>query len=159
MMRALRLYHAASSYYSMIARLAFVERELTFEGMIVDIHRRRAHFEPSYVRLNPNMTVPTFVDGERVLSDSRDILLFAFDKTMETLDDDAARWLAAHYAFPIDELTFGWLLGWNALARYAVPRSLARAEARLRDLFARPSFKAADVWTRIKLVPMVRQIL
>ena len=41
-----------------------------------------------------------------------------------------------HYAFPIDELTFAWLLRWNPLARRFVPKSLTAAEARLRALAA-----------------------
>jgi tetrachloro-p-hydroquinone reductive dehalogenase len=128
----MRLYQAASSFYSMIARLALVEAQVPFERVVVDIHRRRAQHHPDYVRLNPNMTVPTLVDGDRVLSDSHDILLFAFGKTKASLDAATARWVDAQYAFPIEDLTFAWLLGWNALARRGVPRGLASAEATLR---------------------------
>ena len=143
----MRLYHAASSYYSMIARLALVETKRSYEGVLVDIHRRLGQFDPGYVRLNPNMTVPTLVDGERVLADSRDILLFAFGKTDGTLDDETAQSVAAHYAFPIEELTFGWLLGWNALARRLVPKNLAKVEARLRGL-AKEHAELTDLYLR-----------
>ena len=91
-------------------------------------------FDPANVRLNPNMTVPTLTDGGRVLADSRDILLFAFGRTSETLGSEATRWVAAQYAFPIEELTFGWMMSWNPIVRRVVPRMLARTEARIRGL-------------------------
>jgi tetrachloro-p-hydroquinone reductive dehalogenase len=118
----------------MIARLALVETKRSFTGVTVDIHRRLAQFEPDYVRLNPSMTVPTLVDGDRVMPDSLRILLFAFGKTMEDLDDATKPWVKNHYAFPIEELTFGWLLSWNPIVRRAVPKQLASAERRLRAL-------------------------
>jgi glutathione S-transferase len=125
-----RLYHASSSYYSMIARLALVEAKIAFEPVPVDIHRRMAQFEPEYARINPNMTVPSLVLGDRVLSESRDVVAYALPR-----DDEATEgWLDRHYGFPIEELTFGWLLGWNPLAPRFVAKSLARAEARLRAL-------------------------
>ena len=127
-----RLYHTASSYYSAVARLALVEGGVAFTSVPVDIHRRKAQLEPGYVRLNPGMTVPTLVLGDRVLTESRDIACHAFGAR----GDDAAtrRSLDDHYAFPVEELTFGWLLRWNPLARRAVPRTLAATEARLRAL-------------------------
>src|SRR5262245_23284361 len=100
-----RLYHAASSYYSMIARLALVENGHGFESVLVDIHRRREQLEPAYVRLNPGMTVPTLVDvpgaPPRILADSRDILRFAFAAEASGFDSETERWVGAHYAFPI----------------------------------------------------------
>lgn len=33
-----RLYHALSSYYSMIARLALIEGGIAYEPVVVDIH-------------------------------------------------------------------------------------------------------------------------
>jgi len=142
-----RLFHAASSYYSMIARLGLVEAKRPFTSVSLDIHRRLAQFEPDYARLNPNMTVPTLVDGDRVLPESRDILLFAFARTMSDLAEETKRWLTRHYAFPIEELTFGWLLGWNPVARRAVPKQLEAAERRLRAL-ADEHADLADVYRR-----------
>src|SRR5262245_46513724 len=56
-----RLYHAPSSYYSMIARLALAEGGIAYEPVFVEIHVRMTQQQPDYVRLNPNMTVPTLV--------------------------------------------------------------------------------------------------
>lgn len=131
----------------MIARLALVERGVPFESVSVDIHRRAQQLAPDYARLNPNLTVPTLqVDG-RVLSQSRDILLFAFGTTEAALDDATRGWLDRHYAFPIEELTFGWLLSWNPLARPAVRRTLVATEKRLRQL-ATEHADLADVYAR-----------
>ncbi|APR78847.1 Hypothetical protein A7982_04194 [Minicystis rosea] len=142
-----RLHHTASSYYSAIARLALVERGIPFESVRVDIHRRMEQLAPDYARINPNLTVPTLEIDGRVLSQSRDILLFAFGTTEAALDDATRSWLDRHYAFPIDELTFGWLLSWNPLARSAVRRSLATTEKRLRQLAAE-HVDLADVYGR-----------
>jgi glutathione S-transferase len=37
----LRLYHAPSSYYSMVARLALLEADVSFESQRMDIHPRK----------------------------------------------------------------------------------------------------------------------
>ena len=100
----------------MIARLALIEAGIAFESITVDIHRRKQQLEPAYVRLNPNMTVPTLEVGASIrLDQSRDIV--------------------AH-AFPIEELTFGWLLNWNPLAPRVIPKSLKGIEEKLRGLAA-----------------------
>jgi glutathione S-transferase len=126
-----RLHNAPSSYYSMIARLALVEARVPFTSVKIDIHRRKAQLSPAYARLNPHMTVPTLDLGDRVLTDSRDIVLYAFG---EPTEEATTRWLDRHYEFPIEELTFGWMLRRNPLARWVVPRQLAGMETKLRDL-------------------------
>jgi glutathione S-transferase len=142
-----RLHHTASSYYSMIARLALVERGIPFTSVRVDIHRKKQQLAPDYARLNPNLTVPTLELDGRVLSQSRDILLFAFGADHAPLDGATQGWLDRHYAFPVDELTFGWLLSWNPLARPLVLKSLRATEARLRELaIEHPDL--ADVYER-----------
>lgn len=130
----MRLYHTSSSYYSMIARLALAERGVPFQSIEMDIHRRKQQFAPDYARLNPNLTVPTLdVDGT-ALSQSRDILLYAFGVNETALDSATAHWLDLHYAFPVDELTFGWLLSHNPLARLVIGHTLKATEKRLREL-------------------------
>lgn len=142
-----RLYHAASSYYSMIARLALIEADRPFVPVKLDIHRRMAQFAPDYARLNPNMTVPTLMLEGAPLSDSRLILFHAFGRAEDQADDATRRLVALQYDFPIDELTFSWLLRWNALARRFVPGKLAAAERRLRALAeAHPDL--ADLYRR-----------
>ena len=119
-----QLFHSPSSYYSMIARLALTKSGRSFSLAKVDIHRRMAQLAPSYVRINPHMTVPALVLPGRTMADSRDILTWAYrDQRFEPPVEDA---VARQYRFAIDELTFSCLLRSNALARRIVPGKLAR---------------------------------
>lgn len=126
-----RLYHAPSSYYSMIARLALAEGGVAHDRVFMDIHLRLAQQRPAYVRLNPHMTVPTLVLPDRVLIESRDIATFALGTTEADLDAESRAWLDLHYALPIEELTFGLLLARNRMARIMVPKALGRAHRNL----------------------------
>lgn len=126
-----RLYHALSSYYSMIARLALVEGGIAYEPIVVDIHLKMTQQQPDYVRLNANMTVPTLVLPDRILDQSRDIAKYALGVSEATLDGDAKAWLDLHYGYPIEELTFGGLLARNPLARIVIPKRLEAVRRRL----------------------------
>src|SRR6185436_4351938 len=128
-----RLYHALSSYYSMIARLALVEGDIAYEPIVVDIHLKMVQQQPDYVRLNPNMTVPTLVLPDRILDQSRDIAEYALGVSEATIDGETKAWLDLHYGYPIEELTFGGLLARNPLARTMIPK---RLEATRRQLLA-----------------------
>lgn len=124
------LYNAPPSYYSQIARLGLVEAGIDFDSRVIDIHRRRQNLEPDYVRLNPNMTVPTLVLPDRTLVESRDILEYALGAG----DGEAKGWVDRHYTFEIEQLTFGKLLSWNPIARTMIPRGMETQEANLRKL-------------------------
>jgi glutathione S-transferase len=126
-----RLYHALSSYYSMIARLALVEGGIAYESVVIDIHLRMAQQRPDYVRLNPNMTVPTLVLPDRILDQSRDIAEYALGVSEATIDGETKAWLDLHYGYPIEELTFGGLLARSPLARIMIPRRLESVRRRL----------------------------
>jgi glutathione S-transferase len=132
-----RLYHALSSYYSMIARLALAEGGIAYEAVVVDIHLRMTQQQPDYVRLNPNMTVPTLVLPDRILDQSRDIAEYALGVSEATLDGDTKAWLDLHYGYPIEELTFGGLLARSPLARIMIPKRLEAVRRRLLDRAAR----------------------
>ena len=131
-----RLYHAPSSYFSMIARLALAEAGLDHEQVFVDIHFRGSQQLPAYARLNPNLTIPTLVLPERVLDQSRDILHLAMVEAGQELNAETRSWVDLHYAFPIEELTFGGLLAQHALARAIIPDKLAATRRRLLRLAA-----------------------
>jgi glutathione S-transferase len=126
------LYNAPPSYYSQIARLALAEGGIDYESVVIDIHRRRQNVEPAYVRLNPNMTIPTLVLPDKTLTESRDILDFA----LGAASGEAKAWVDRQYAYMIEELTFGKLTSWNPIARKMIPRTMASQEARLRELAA-----------------------
>ena len=131
-----RLYHAPPSYYSMIARLALAEAGIAHEQTFVDIHLRGSQQAPDYVRLNPNMTVPTLVLPGRTLDQSRDILLFSRNLDEDGLDADTRNWIDLHDAFPVEELTFGLFLTRHRLARVLLPAKLAATRRRLLKLAA-----------------------
>lgn len=126
------LYHAPPSYYSQIARLALHEGNVVYTSHPIDIHRRRQNMEPDYVRLNPNMTVPTLVLPDRTIIESRDVV----ELSLGAAEDDAKAWVDRHYSFLIDELTFGRLVSWNPIARRMIPRTLGKNAARFRELAA-----------------------
>jgi tetrachloro-p-hydroquinone reductive dehalogenase len=123
-----RLYQTPSSYYSMIARLALAEGGIAYERVFVDIHYRLGQQQPDYVRLNPGMTVPTLVLADRVLVESRDIAEYALGVAA---DAETKAWLDLHYAYPIEELTFGGILARNPLARIMIPKRLDAARRQL----------------------------
>ena len=125
-----RLYQTPSSYYSMIARLALAEGGIAYERVFVDIHFRLGQQQPDYVRLNPGMTVPTLVLADRILVQSRDIAEYALGAAT---DPETKAWVDLHYAYPIEELTFGGILARNPLARILIPK---RLEAVRRQLLA-----------------------
>lgn len=125
------LYHAPSSYYSMIARLALAESGIAYKSVLVDIHARMNQQKPDYARLNPNMTVPTLVLADRVLDQSRDIAEYALGAGQTAPDRQTQAWLDLHYAYPIEELTFGGILARNPLARILIPRRLRAIHHRL----------------------------
>lgn len=114
----------------MIARLALAEGGIAHECVFVDIHFRLSQQQPDYVRLNPEMTVPTLVLADRILDQSRDIAEYALKSA---LDGETKAWLDLHYGYPIEELTFGGILARNPLARIMIPK---RLEATRRQLLA-----------------------
>jgi tetrachloro-p-hydroquinone reductive dehalogenase len=115
----------------MIARLALAEGGVAYEPVFVDIHFRRSQQRPDYVRLNPNMTVPTLALANRILDQSRDIAEFALGVGEATLDGYAKAWLDLHYGYPIEELTFGGFLARNPMARIMIPKLLRSTHRRL----------------------------
>lgn len=126
-----RLFHAPSSYYSMIARLALAEVGIDYKPVLVDIHIRMTQQSPDYVRLNPNMSVPTLTLTGRNIGQSRLIAEFAFNRADIHLNVETKYWVDLHYSFPIEELTIGGFLAQNRMARLLIPRKLAKAHRHL----------------------------
>jgi glutathione S-transferase len=134
------LYQAASSYYSMIARLALHEAEVDFESHVVDIHFAKQQFTPWYRALNPNMTVPTLVDGKKILTDSHDILRYAATHAgLNWLDaNDSSRaqiesTVNAFYAIDIENITFGKLMAKFPPLHVMFPKLLSKIIKKLND--------------------------
>ncbi len=125
------LYHAPSSYYSMIARLALAEGGVDYERVFVDILLRGTQHSAAYARLNPEMTVPSLVLGARVLTQSRAVVEWALGAGEGERGGEIGYWMDLAYSFAVEELTFGGLLARHAVARAVIPARLAAARRRL----------------------------
>jgi glutathione S-transferase len=65
----LYLYHGSTSVCAIKARLALAEKNLTWDGEVLDLQRGDQH-RPEYEKLNPNHVVPTLVHDGRVVIES-----------------------------------------------------------------------------------------
>lgn len=108
------LYNASSSYYSMIGRYALLEAAVEFESRRMDIHLAKEQLSAWYMAINPAMTVPSMTDGKHFWISSEEILSYAAncaaDQWMDvdiTVSPQIKQIVKAHYAIPIERLTFG----------------------------------------------------
>jgi glutathione S-transferase len=69
-MQELTLYDHRSSICSQMARLALVEKGLSFQRRQIDIMDTNEQFEPWYVALNPRAVVPTLQIHDEVVTDT-----------------------------------------------------------------------------------------
>lgn len=127
------LYSAPPSYYSMIGRLALNTAQISFETHHMDIHVRKEQLAPWYVALNPHMTVPTLVDDKTILIDSQAILRLAANLASNQwldVDLDLAPQIEsvvkAHYAIPIERLTFCKAMIHLPILKFIFPRVLGK---------------------------------
>lgn len=134
----LELFHAAPSYYSMVARLALAEAQLPYTSRLLDIHLAKQQLSPAYRRLNPHMTVLTLRGPGLLLTDSAQILAHAAGHATEPWGDaDAScrdgidRAVAGHYSLSIEALTFSKVLATRPWFRPLVVRLLSGIIARL----------------------------
>jgi ganglioside-induced differentiation-associated protein 1 len=67
------LYHGDTSVCASKARLALAEKDLAWEGKLLDLRKGEQH-APSYLKLNPNAVVPTLVHDGRVVVESTVII-------------------------------------------------------------------------------------
>mgnify|MGYP003328839299 CR=1 FL=1 len=128
----LELFHAAPSYYSMVARLALAEAQLPYASRLLDIHLAKQQLSPAYRRLNGAMTVPTLRGPDLLLTDSAEILAFAAAQAGARWADadpavksDIQAAVAGHYAISIETLTFSKLLTHSPWTRPLVRTQLA----------------------------------
>lgn len=129
------LYHATSSYYSMVARYALTLAEIPFESRVMDIHRKREQLEPWYILINPAMTVPALVASSEVYRSSLEILRYAQSSEPGRWYESCARddqlaniqaLLQAHDSFAVERLTFNALMHKLPPLRLLFPRLLRK---------------------------------
>jgi len=63
------LYHGTTSVCAIKARLTLAEKDLAWQGEVLDLQRGDQH-RPDYAKLNPNHVVPTLVHDGRVVLES-----------------------------------------------------------------------------------------
>jgi glutathione S-transferase len=112
----LKLYYNPLSPNVRRARLAAAVLGISLEEKLVDFSKGE-HKSPEYLALNPNGAVPTLVDGDFVLTESRAIMQYLASKKPESgllPRDEAARadvtrwqfWDAAHFSPQLGTLAF-----------------------------------------------------
>src|ERR1700730_15905590 len=127
-MSKLVLYHYPMSLCSQKVRLCLAELGLSYDPRSVDIGFGVENFEPWYIRLNPAGVVPTLCDGERIVTNSAQILRYLAMRTGEGLPSDArqrdaaAHWLTVADAMPLHAISY---------SRGAIPRGDELLEKRL----------------------------
>jgi glutathione S-transferase len=125
-MQELTLYDHRSSICSQMARLALVEKRLSFQRRQIDIMDTNEQFEPWYVALNPRAVVPTLQIDDEVVTDTIQIVNRAQAMSGPDLsgDETTQRWLK-----DIMALHYGVLLYRNRLeADGTAPQIIARGQ-------------------------------
>lgn len=96
--------------------MAIEELQLSCVREVVDI-TKNASFEPKYMQLNPRGVVPTLVDGEQVLWDSRAIVRYldhryANGHLWDAHAEETKAWIDRLHKFPLMLLSYSvWVLG------------------------------------------------
>jgi tetrachlorohydroquinone reductive dehalogenase len=127
-MNKLTLYNYPMSLCSMKVRLCLAELGLSYESRQVDIGFGLENFEPWYVRLNPAGVVPTLVDGQRIVTNSAQILRYLAMRSGDGLPSDARQratvehWLNVADAIPLHAISY---------SRGGIPRGDELLEKRL----------------------------
>jgi len=112
----MKLYHNPLSPNVRRVRLTAAVLELSLEEKVLDFSKGE-HKSPEYLALNANGAVPTLVDGDFVLTESRSIMQYLASKRPDSgllPRDEAQRadvtrwqfWDAAHFSPQLGTLTF-----------------------------------------------------
>ncbi len=134
------LYAFPPSHCSQKVRLALAEKGVTYTDHFVDIEMRLQNYQPWYMKLNPKGVVPTLVHGDRVVTDSAQIIRY-IDQAFEgphlvpespVERDCMEQWIDEQDRLRIRELTFGNMKGVMGFALRKI--SLPLRKARLKRL-------------------------
>ena len=129
------LYHAASSYYSMVARYALMLSGIEYQSHLLDIHKKREQLKDWYVVINPAMTVPALQVGDQVLGSSTEIVQYAIGSRPEQWFESAASFeqqahitdlVHLHESFEVERLSFNAFMQKLPPLRLLFPRLLRK---------------------------------
>ncbi len=136
------LYHIYPSFYSQLARLAFVEKGVAFTSVITIAGPPfYDNYAPDYVRMNPNAVVPTLRHGDTVVFDATRIARYvdaSFPGPRLTPEDPAEkaemdRWIDRLDEIPIRILSYGSMQGLSGRIAFLMnDKRIAKLE-QLRD--------------------------
>jgi len=109
------LYQISPSFYSQIARLALVEKQVPWKEHLINIGPPLDNYKPWYMRINPRGVVPTLEHNGEYITDSFRIIRYIdehFDGPSLIPEDPALKaemddWLEILDAFPTREFSYG----------------------------------------------------
>ena len=164
------LYHAASSYYSMVARYSLALSGIDYQSHLLDIHKKREQLQDWYVAINPAMTVPTLVTDDKTYTSSTAIVQFAIEQrpqcwiestassptnttstTSTTVRRDISALVDSHDAFAVERLTFNALMKKLPPLRWLFPKMLQKICDGLAQEIEQGRSNAADVSAAINI--------
>ena len=159
--RGVELYHSGGSLCSQKVRLVLHEKGVDWQEHRINLAAEE-NLAPAYMRINPRGVVPTLIDGDNTVFDSRTIMLY-IDRSFpgppllpsgEEARRNVDQWLTLQDEFPVRELTYGNLGGpIGRMMRGKVPKRIALIERLQRenpDLAQAYAVKLADTrnWIR-----------
>lgn len=144
------LYHFPISLSSQQVRLALAEKQVAWDGQIVNIGPAHENLEPWYAKLNPQLVVPTLVVGSTIVTGTVQIVTYINDHFSgpELLPSDPEQrdevllWIEIQDHFPMRELGYArtkgmvrWFQRWSLRQQRSRLRRLVRKNPELREIY------------------------
>lgn len=144
------LYHFPVSLGSQQVRLALDEKQVEWDGRMVNTGPALEHLEPWYAKLNPRLEVPTLDVGGTVVTGAVQIATYIdthFDGPALVPDEpevraEVMRWVEIQAEFPMRELGYArskgmvrWFQHWSIRQTRRRLRRLSRKHAHLRETY------------------------
>jgi glutathione S-transferase len=153
-MMSLILYHAWKSSASRRVRLFLEEKELSYQGHVIDLSKQEQH-QPAFLKVNPQGVVPALIHNGRALHESGTICEY-----LEAV-------FPAQQLCPVDPYDLAMMRNWvrfvdariGNLIRFNWRYSIQERAARLTDtelaaLVAKiPNADRRDAWMRVARTP------
>jgi tetrachloro-p-hydroquinone reductive dehalogenase len=145
-----KLYHFPTSLDSQQVRLTLAEKQIAWDGEIVNTGPAHENLEPWYAKLNPALVVPTLVVGTTVVTDTVQIVTYIDEhfpgpKLLPTDPDQRAEvlvWIEVQADFPMRELGYArtkgmvrWFQRWSLGQQRSRLRRLIRKNPELREIY------------------------